>query len=768
MLRKKMMNDFKAHIGQFFSIFFLSFLAICLYTGLAAEISSVNHARRELQQKTNLANHWIVGNDFSKEELEKIRSLEEIDEAQRRIYIETTDQNNACLFLYLEDENIISKPLVLEGEAYDTKKENAIWICGRFAKEQNLKVGDYYTVYLGGQSYCLQIAGLIWSPEYEYYKNEVDLEPDYTNTGYAFASERIVKGTKMNHYNQIVCKSSIEDISNIEDTISEVINGNYQVMLNRDGIINLTTVDNEIKQHKMMALLFPVFFVVIAMLTTITTMKRIMDRQRTQIGTLKAIGMKKKKIYIHYLSYGFIPSLSGTILGTVIGPFTLAPLLFRMKYYMESSDEYMLPHFSIFYTPSFILLGIIMVVVCTLATWLSCRKILRIEPATALRPAQPRSSKKTIFEKLPIWNRLGFHVRYNLRDIARNKARAIFGLAGTISCMALLLCGFSSKSNFEAAVADLYVEKLLNNSSIITLAKDADLGKCEELRDTYQGELVMSETVEIKKSEDNSKSSFHMNVYEDSRVAKALDEDLNMIDLELTDFTLTQKTAEQLGISVGDTIQWHIYGSSEWVKSTVTKITRAPFEQGIVTTRAVIEESGYLFTPTRLVTQMEVPNNLSEVYDFVDDVTTNKEITGKLSNYMGLINLCMGFMIIFALFLAVIVLYSMALLSYEERQKEMATMKVLGLKTKKLRQIMQEQNLLISLFGGVLGIPLGQVMICMLMNSLGDSMDIPTNFQLAYVLLSFIITVGVSVFVGYQFSGRIKTMDMVEEIKSAE
>ena len=139
-----------------------------------------------------------------------------------------------------------------------------------------------------------------------------------------------------------------------------------------------------------------------------------------------------------------------------------------------------------------------------------------------------------------------------------------------------------------------------------------------------------------------------------------------------------------------------------------------------------------------------------------------------LSNYMELINLCMGFMILFAIFLVVIVLYSLGLLSFEERLKEMATLKVLGFSTRQLRNLMLQQNIILSIVGAILGIPLGHWMLGLLIASLGDNMDVPTSISIPYVLLAFVITVAFSILVNRFFSKRIRTMDMVAETKSAE
>lgn len=766
MLRKKMLRDFKQHFGQFASVCILSFLAVCLFTGLQGEVISVNTARETYHEQTNLANHWIYGDAFTDSEVDQIKKVNGITEAQGRYFEKAVGENNTTVFLYFEKNNQVSKPLVLEGEDYNPEAADKIWIAQRFATEQGIQLGDKYNVTCGKKQYTFTVAGFVWSPEYEYYKDEVDLEPDYVSTGYAFASMKAC--SEDTQYNQIALTSTIDDIASVEQQISKKIDGNYSVMLNRDGLTNLTTVDDEIAQHKMMSILFPVFFVAIAILTTITTMKRIVDRQRTVIGTMKAIGLDKKKIYVHYLSFGFFPSLAGAVIGALVGPVTLSPLLFRMKYYLDSSDEYMLPHFGVTYSYIYIVLVVVIVGLCTLATWFSCRNILKIAPATALRPAQPKSAKKTIFEKTRVWKSLSFSNRYNIRDIARNKARTIFGLAGTLSCMALLVCGFCARDNFQTAVSDLYVRDLMNNANMIALEKEIPIQEAESIRDQVNGELVMSETVEIRLPGDTKKGSYHMNVYEDSSIANALDENLNVIKLNRDDFTITKKTADKLGIQVGDEIEWHVYGVGAWTKTKVTRITRAPFEQGIVTTRQVIENAGYTFTPTRLITQDNIKKSFADTSSYISSVTTRTKMADLLSNYMELINLCMGFMILFAIFLVVIVLYSLGLLSFEERLKEMATLKVLGFSTRQLRNLMLQQNIILSIVGAILGIPLGHWMLGLLIASLGDNMDVPTSISIPYVLLAFVITVAFSILVNRFFSKRIRTMDMVAETKSAE
>ena len=769
MLLRKMLRELRLNSGQFISIFLLSLLAIFLFTGVAGEVAGVQNARTDFHKQSNLADGWVYGNGFTAEQTEQLAALPEVGEAERRMYMEVKAQNGTTLFFYLPDTNTVNMPMVLEGEPFQTSDAEHIWLAKRFADEQGVAVGDTFTLTLpDGSPLALQVAGKVWSPEYEYYKAEVDLEPDYHDTGYAFASPEVISGIMEYSADQLVYTADTDDLDACESTVSSALGGKYSVMLRRNGITNLTAVDDEIAQHKMMGVLFPAFFVIIAILTTVTTMKRIVERQRTQIGTFKAIGMKKRKIYLHYLSYGFFPSLVGAVIGTLTGPFTLSPMLFRMKYYLDSSDEYMLPRFNVVYPFYFWLLGLVIVAFCTLAAWMSCRNIMKIRPSEALRPATPKSTKSTAFEKLPFWNKLSFSIRYTLRDFARNKSRTIFGLAGTVSCMALMLCGFAAKHNFQNAVTELYAEKLLNNSAMITVQTNAPLDEAERIRDMVSGELVMSDTTEIRLPGNSDKMSCHINIYENSSIANVLSVRLEPEKLSDNDFTLTQKTADQLGVKTGDEVEWHIYGSDEWVRSTVTMITRAPFEQGIVTTRDIIESAGYTFRPTRLLTHQDVTEDLKNESSVIDNVNSKSALADMLNNYLELVNMVMGFMLLLAILLAVIVLYSLGLMSFEERQKEMATLKVLGFRSQKLRGLMLRQNLVLAVAGILLGIPLGAWMLRMLIRSLGDSMDVPTFVPVSYILISGLVTFIVSAAVNLLFTKKIRRMDMVAEIKSAE
>lgn len=314
-------------------------------------------------------------------------------------------------------------------------------------------------------------------------------------------------------------------------------------------------------------------------------------------------------------------------------------------------------------------------------------------------------------------------------------------------------------------MTDWYISKLLNNANFITLSESASLSEKEEVARALNGELVMSDTAVIR-TNDTDETSVHINVYENSTIAKVTDIKLNVQTLSDDDFTITEKTAKQLHLSVGDTIEWHPYGTAQWQKNTITKIVRSPLEQGITTTKTVLENNQFDFTPTRLLTKQKVTKSLKKTYNIIESIESSSDIVSAMGNYLELINLFTAFIIILAVFLAVVVLYSMGLLTFEERRNELATLKVIGFGTKKLRTMLLQQNLIITIIAILFGIPLGKVILDVLLNSLGDSIDIPAQISLTNLILAMGITFVVSILVNLLFTNKIRKLDMVEEFKN--
>ena len=178
MLFRKMLREIRGNFGQFVSIFILSMLAIMLFASMKASNISAYRKQADMYNVTNTVDGWIYGEGFSEEQLERIRDMKEIKDAQRRMHITANakEHDQAQLEVYLMDEAIVSKPYYVSGEAFDLSKENAIWLSESFAKAWDLKVGDEFTFLYRGLEITKKIAGIIVAPEYQYMKADKDLD----------------------------------------------------------------------------------------------------------------------------------------------------------------------------------------------------------------------------------------------------------------------------------------------------------------------------------------------------------------------------------------------------------------------------------------------------------------------------------------------------------------------------------------------------------------------------------------------------------------
>ena len=520
MLYRKMLREMRGNLGQFISVLILSFLATFIYAGFESNVVGSGKAVNEFHEKTNIADAWLYSEGFKEENLDQVKELSFVKDAQFRTEIRgtTVDYEGAQLDIYLMDESTILKPYVFKGTEEENEKlkvsdsiefdgddKDGVWLNGSFAKEWDIAVGDKIKLEYNGIKFERIVRGLIMEPEYEYTKAEKDSDINFKTLAYVYMSykafpireyaESQVKSGKINAAelkSSEAFKDKIEDIEKklaeygmtiddidedmllerldkmsdeellrlipystmlvtltdeaksdaretikeeksnnsevlfYEKQISDAIDKNYAVMVDKESIVGIQRIADELKQHDTFSYAFAFIFLVVAILVISTTMSRLVERQRTQIGTMNAIGMKRYKIAIHYMSYSFFVSLIGAVAGLIAGPRVVGKLLVNMLF-----EWYMIPDVKVGSNALFYVVTAVTVLTCVLASYVSCKKLLRVPPAAALRPAAPKKAKRILAERLPIWNKFSFSTQYNLRDVSRSPLRAVIGIVGT-------------------------------------------------------------------------------------------------------------------------------------------------------------------------------------------------------------------------------------------------------------------------------------------------------------------------------------------------
>jgi putative ABC transport system permease protein len=548
-----------------------------------------------------------------------------------------------------------------------------------------------------------------------------------------------------------------------EDDIAKALDDNYAFLADRNSIRGWYQLSDELAQHDSFSYIFSFVFVAIALLVIITTMKRMITQQRTQIGTLNALGMKKRKIMFHYLSYSFVLSATGCALGIILGIYTFGRLMVNMF-----SQFYTLPDWQPGFSYKSIIVAAVLVLICTGTSYFSCSQILKIHPSEALRPAAAKSAKPCVFEKLPFWDKLNFNARYNLRDISRSKMRAFMGVFGTCMGMMIMELGLGAYDTVDY-VREWYFHDIQNYEYQVILNDSCTIEQAEELKEENDGELVAMEAVSIAAKDHPTSDgiiSCKLAVTEGEQLYCVSDTELNTKPIPRGTVALTMKQAKKLGLSEGDNVYWKTATGDKWNESKIGLISRHPNITGITMMREDYEKAGMTFRPVMMVSE----DNCEKAADnkCVSAVHSMTDLIEAFDKMMEIMNLLVYFMVLFSILLIVIVLYNSGNLSFNEREKEFATLKVLGFKSSAIRRLLSTQNLWLSIIGVICGLPLGRVPLQAMMDSNGDAVDWPCYLSPFTYIISAIFVMTVSVLVSFLFSRRIKKIDMVEVLKGME
>ena len=750
-LSKKMLRDISINKTQFISIFLMAFLGVFAFCGVCSEYYGLEQTSQDFYTDTNLADGWIYNTTITDEALDKINNFSTDSEKQLIVKSVGNFSNDPDITLHFLDTNEISKFYTTEGEDFNLSDDSGVWLDKRFADAQNLTVGDNISFTFNGLEIEKEIKGIGYSPEYVYEASPTSIIPDFKDMGFAYLSYKAFPSDIQ--YNTLLVK-----FNQTPDEFRDSLDGSveYLSFTEQTDHVSVNQFENEMSQHKMIGDVFPIVFILVTFLTLLTTMTRIISHQRTQIGVLKAVGYKNRTIILHYMSYGFWLVLAGAILGLFLGP-AIIPRLF----YPSMTSRYSLPVWHPGFDMSFVYVALIMVLSSLLVSYLAARNISKENPANTMRPKAPNISTSGFLENSRIWNKANFNIRWNYRDAKRNKFRALMAIVGVMGCVALLISAFGMNDSMEN-IKHWEYDDISHFESKLIIESGASLSDIEDVRKEVNGSTIMEQAIEIK-GHGNEKTASLL-VLNDTTLISQTDKDGNSINLSSTDISLSAKTAESLNVEVGDTIEWHIVGSDDWVTCKITNIHGEPLSQGIILSKEKFDDLDLNYTPTSIITAENVEGN----HDSIKSISTLNEMKNNWDEMSGSVMMMVSILIFFAILLAIVVLYNLGILSFTEIEREIATLKVLGFKTGDLRKLLLTQNLVFTFIGFILGIPLGFYLMTLMMNAAGDSLYYITSLTLGNILLSGVITFIVSIAVNLLFSSKIKNLNMVEALKDVE
>ncbi|WP_406533947.1 FtsX-like permease family protein [Methanobrevibacter sp.] len=756
MLFKKMLRDIRKHKTQFLSIFLMAFLGVFVFAGVGGESVGLEVNSNNYYNDTNLADGWIYAADLSDDFVDKVNNLSLTTASERQLVLDSVADfsNDPEVKLHFVENNTISKFYLMDGEPLNVSDSDGVWLDKSFADAKGLKVGDNITFKFNGLEIEKEIRGIGYSPEYVYHASTSSVIPDFNKIGFAYMSYKAFPLDDV-PYNVLNVKFDGEP-GEYDDLLSDELDGDYNSFIERSEHTSVSQFSEEMDQHKMMADIFPVVFILIAMLILLTTMTRIIAHQRTQIGILKASGFTNRSIMIHYISYGFWLVLIGSILGLILGPLTL-PKLFLPS----MSATYKLPSWDPAWSMNFIYVTALMIIMSLAVSYFAVRNISKENPANTIKPKAPKVSTSGFVEKFSFWKKLSFNARWNYRDAKRNKFRALMTIIGVMGCTALLISAFGMYDGMND-LKEWEFNQINHYDSKLVIDEEATLSEIDDVADDVNGDKIMESAIEIESS--SAKKSGSLLVLNHTDLITPTDYDWNEISIGNDEVSISQKMADLLDVDVGDTVTWHIMGSDKWVNTTIDKIHADPTSQGFIMSKDKLEDLDLNYTPTSIVTAEHVDKN----YSAIKSVNSIRDMVSSWDELTEAMWLAIYILIFFASVLAVVVLYNLGLLSFTEIEREIATLKVLGFKSGALRRLLLTQNLWFTAIGFIIGLPVGYYILKIMWESSGDSFYILPSISITNLLISAAITFALSILVNLLFSRKIKNLDMVESLKSGE
>lgn len=766
MLARKMWRDLLKNKAQFISIFLMSMFGMMVFVGIDAESSGGAQAANKYYKQYNLCDIWVQGAGFSDDDIRTAKKVTGVSNVEKRLALTGTAEkyNNAYMYINFMNSNDINSLMLYEGDPYD-EEEEGVWLEEWFARTNNIKVGDIFTMKMNSMTIDAIVRGTVDAPDYVYFVSEEDvMYPNYQKCGAAFMPASMYPDPSHIVYNQLLVDvrddmSDDESIDHIKENLEKAFDRDDIAVTDRDQNLSYATFDSEVKQHKAMGLIFACIALAIALLGIVTTMARVTASQRTIIGTMKALGFSKANITFHYVSYGFVISALGCVCGAWLGYIILPAWILGMFV-----GAYLIPDLKGVISLLDVEAVIGSIAVSTLVSFLSCRKELKDPPAVTLKPPAPKKVRHSALEKSKLWLKLDFATQWNIRDVFRNKLRSLMGIMGVVGCAMLLVCGFGTFDSINGLVDKIYGELMTANNKVM-LSRDAGYDYAYDLSVKYKGQMIEEISVEFV-SEDVKKSG-SATVIDKGNYIHIQDKDLKPVKLDRTGIAMTQKMAGLLELKEGDFVKWHIVGDDKWQYSRIVQIYRDPSVQGITMTRSVFEGLEYDFAPTSILTNMTLPDDITDE-DEVSSVLNVASMKASFNETMEIMNSIVYVMISAAVILGLVVLYNLGVLSFVEKTREVATLKVLGFKSSNIRRILQKQNIWLTAVGAGLGLYCGWLMLFIICTTVSDTLDMYPVVSIPTYLYSVGGTFIVSIAVNFMFSGKVKTIDMVDALKGVE
>lgn len=769
MIWKNFFRDLRRTASRLISVSIITMIAVVVYTGLSGIIYNVDQLMGDYYDTQNAADYWITGTGLDQSDCRTLADIPGITGVQPRVVLDAEDRYDSALTLTLYGvaDWSINTPYIVEGSLPQSSRE--IFLSDGYAAAHGLEVGDWYEITLTGLGthLRLQVCGVGKDPECLYNINATNPSPDLSRFGFAYVDEEVLSGVMGAHQYTQICITTAQDVpasvirAAIDDALgSKVINVlalqdnqlAYALMESKNNLVPILT-------------FFPTLFFLCAVLMMVSTMNRLIENARMDIGTFKALGYDDRTILIYYLLHALLVVIVGFPIGALLGKYVSQLIVWTIA---TGCD---LPPYAIAHDFSAWGQAAGLTTLCCLGSaWLVARSLLKESPAQCMRPKPPKSAKAVLLERIgPLWRRLGFNSKYIIRNTFRNKVRLLTCVVGIAFCMSLVFMAFAIKDSM-----DTYSDALARNQNKydVMASLNQSVTQAQYSRLTTSSRVTGTElemTTACWMYTDDRRTTSTLTVTEDTVSLHLYDPyATGSLTLPEDGVVLEQLLADDLGVEEGDVITLRFTGDSRSYPLRVAEVNRCV--TGAYVSRSLWRELGRPYAPTTAyLTTQDISGLEAELdrYDFVDAWQSRATVTRAVVEKMTNTSMVVYILILFGGGLACIVIYNLGIMSFYEQIRSLATLMVLGFYEREIKRLQLSENLIFAAAGIVCGIPLGIALYRFLILSI-TAMPLEVIITPKAIGLSCAVTMLFALAVNRIIGRKMRDIDMLGALKSVE
>lgn len=775
-LHKDSLREIKKKFKIFISILFMSLLGVGFFAGIRATTPDMQNTINSYYEELNMMDINVLSlSGFTNSDVEKLSDIEEIKEVELVNSIDTlaTIQDKDYVFKAITYQDTINKIKLTEGSLPNRANE-----CVLDSLIKNVKIGDTVKLNTNDPRFKnkeLKVVGFAKSPLYiSKDRGTTSLASGTIDNFLYMSSDNIFGNIYTDMYITLNSKDNIfsdeyeKYVENIKEEIQDSNKSWYIFDINDNS--GFASYKDDTYRIENIAKIFPIIFFVVAVLISLTSMTRMVEEQRSEIGTLKALGYTNRKIAGKYILYASLATLIGGFLGIVIGVNIIPSIIYMMYQMMYNSRDLIIG-----YNWNYSLLGLALSYICIIGAVLyACLKEMRSNPAVLMRPKAPKAGKRIFLEKITfIWNRLSFTDKVTCRNMFRYKKRFLMTIIGIMGCTALIFAGFGLKDSISSMLPLQYGK--IFKYDLQAILKNETVNKNIEVLDNNKN-IISYTLVKMESSKIEYNDS-----HNDEVQIVVVDHDIkDYILLEDSDFSegiyLTKKVAKLLDIQEGDTINISNSSSVE-AKVKVSKIVDNYLRHYIYMDKELYKELfagepkynvALINTDNSQATEETLVTSLLESNLFTKVILTS-DVAKILDDTLDNMNYVVWVLIISAGILALTVLYNLSNVNISERIRELATIKVLGFYDKEVYDYISKENNFLTIIGIILGLGAGYFLTLIIVKTCElDILMFPTKIGIWCYVVSIAITLIFTMIVKIMNYFALKKINMIESLKSVE